>query len=163
MMDLLMTLLLADSGLPTINKRNYYQFQATLQSAVSCYSPPLLPTYPENLKVQHDKSTSIHYIFNLNNANKLKWSTEQGDSSGNASDLYSWGVWFQYRLGHWLSWLRSAVSFPNPPRQIWTQQFHISHDRCLPHPSQFIIHYHWIILNYVVWVSNSVIKWTTNK
>jgi hypothetical protein len=89
MMDLLSTLLLADSGLPTTNKRKYYQLQATLQSALSRYSSPHLPTYPQNLKVHQDKSTSIHYILKLNNPNKLKLSVEQGGSCGNASDLYS--------------------------------------------------------------------------
>jgi hypothetical protein len=41
--------------------------------------------------------------------------------NGDAPDLYSGGVWFEFRPGHRLSWLRLSVVLLGPYRQIWGQ------------------------------------------
>jgi hypothetical protein len=50
------------------------------------------------------------FIYRL----ELKKFTEQVGSSGNVSDLYSGGVWFESRPGHPLSWLKFFLVFSFP-------------------------------------------------
>jgi hypothetical protein len=80
--------------------------------------------------------------------------SEQVYSSGDSSNLYSGGAHFESRL----SWLNCLMVFLSPLKKIPGYYLKLEHDRFLPHPFQFIIHYHAIIWRYIAWVTDIVVK-----
>jgi hypothetical protein len=71
---------------------------------------------------------------------------------------YSGGRGFKSRPGDQLFWLRFLVVFLSPSRQMPGYYLKLGHDRFLPHPFQFIVHYHPLIRRCVVWDTESVVK-----
>jgi hypothetical protein len=71
---------------------------------------------------------------------------------------YSGGPGFKSRPGGRLPWLRVFMVFLSPSRQMLGQYLKLGHDRFLPHPFQFIVHYLPLIRRCIVWDTESVVK-----
>jgi hypothetical protein len=55
------------------------------------------------------------------------------------------------------------LAFFNPSQFNLGLYLSLSHDFFHPHPSRFIIHYHFIILRYKSWSTGIVVKLTRNE
>ena len=117
--------------------RMFNEFGVTLNGSVSWY--------------QGDRRVCVVIIGRDHCAvtSPWKWKTEQGGSSRNTSDLYSWGSHFESRPTYWLSWWFCVSTSAAPCKytkitlnQITTNSFHIFSTHC----HKIIRHYsmsHW--------------------
>jgi hypothetical protein len=86
----------------------------------------------------------------------LQLLTEQIGSSGNASDLYSRGAWFESELGYYPDW--GFLFFLRPSSQMLGYYLKLGNDYFFPHSFQFISQYHPVLQHCTVWVKETADK-----
>jgi hypothetical protein len=88
---------------------------------------------------------------NLMLFNHLQLPTEQVDTSGNASDLYSRSAWFE-SAGILTILTEAFYCFLRPLSQMLGHYLKLGTDCFLPHSFQFIVLYHPVIQHCTAWV-----------